>query len=316
MTSRIRDGVWPTMVTPFTDGGDIDNAALAAMVAWYLARGVDGLFAVCQSSEMFYLSLVERVALARQVVSLVDGRAEVIASGQIADSHEAQVDEVLRISDTGVDAVVLVTNRFAEEGDSVDVWKRNVEKLLRAVPEAISLGFYECPHPYKRVLSPETLSWCASTGRFIFLKDTCCDLPLIREKLAAAGSIKLYNANAATLLGSLQSGAAGYSGVMGNFHPELYGWLCRNWDVAPAQASRLQAFLGVSSALEARAYPVCAKYYLQLEGLPLTLETRARPKSDLLDSHRHEMAQLQTLTALYAEAHDVTAPTPLDPAEA
>ncbi len=85
MAASISDGVWPTMVTPFTADDKIDFDALAAQVEWYLARGVDGLFAVCQSSEMFYLSLDERVALARAVVERVAGRVEVIASGHISD---------------------------------------------------------------------------------------------------------------------------------------------------------------------------------------------------------------------------------------
>jgi 4-hydroxy-tetrahydrodipicolinate synthase len=295
----ISDGVWPTMVTPFTEEGRLDFHALQAQVDWYLDRHVDGLFAVCQSSEMFFLSLAERVALAQAVVKRVGGRVEVIASGHISDDLADQVDEVRRVADTGVDAVVLVTNRFAREGEGDDVWIAHLERFLAMVPDTIALGFYECPYPYKRVLTPETLSWCVETGRFIFLKDTCCDLRQIQAKLAVSGGIKLYNANAATLLGSLQAGAAGYSGVMGNFHPHLYAWMCRNWQHDAEGAARLQAFLGVSSALEARAYPVCAKYYLQLEGLPLTLFTRARPAAELIDAFRHEMGQLRALTAEY-----------------
>lgn len=297
MAKTISDGVWPTMVTPFTASEGIDEKALAAMVEWYLARGVQGLFAVCQSSEMFYLSLAERVALARRVVELVDGRVEVIASGHISDSLEDQVREVTRIAETGVDAVVLVTNRFARADEPDAVWKRNLTQFLARVPDEIALGFYECPYPYKRLLTPDLLAWCADLDRFVFLKDTCCDLGQIRDKLALAGQIKLFNANAATLLGSLQAGAAGYSGVMGNFHPQLYAWLCAHWADSPARARRLQTFLGVSSVIEARAYPVSAKYYLQLEGLPLTCHSRTRPVADLVDSFRRELTQLRELTA-------------------
>lgn len=302
MDRTIADGVWPTMVTPFTADDQIDDTALEAMVEWYLARDVSGLFAVCQSSEMFHLSLAERVSLARRVVELVGGRAEVIASGHISDNLDAQIDEVLRIAETGVDAVVLVTNRFARQGESDDVWKRNLERLLAAVPADVQLGFYECPHPYRRLLHPELLAWCSATERFVFLKDTCCDLAQIEAKLAVGGSIKLFNANAATLLGSLQAGAAGYSGVMANFHPQLYAWLCRHWATDRDASRRLQAFLGVASAIEARAYPICAKYYLQLEGLPLSLHARTRPVTDLIDGYRRETAQLRQLTTAYADA--------------
>lgn len=62
----------------------------------------------------------------------------------------------------------------------------------------------------------ETLRWAASTGRFYFHKDTACATQPIREKLAAVKefpNFKFFNANAATLLFSLQLGAAGFSGT-------------------------------------------------------------------------------------------------------
>ncbi|GJM75481.1 hypothetical protein HMSSN036_76970 [Paenibacillus macerans] len=67
---------------------------------------------------------------------------------------------------TGIDALVLITNRLAREEEGDDVWKRNLERLLKELPEQIPLGFYECPYPYKRLISPELLRWSAGTGRF------------------------------------------------------------------------------------------------------------------------------------------------------
>lgn len=301
MQSSIPNGVWPTMVTPFTEAGEIDEVALAHLVEWYLARGVRGLFAVCQSSEMFFLSLAERVALARAVVRLVDGRVPVIASGHVSDTLPAQVDEVCRVAETGVNAVVLVTNRFAAAEESGDVWLRNLERFLAQVPDDIALGFYECPYPYKRLLTPELLAWCAETGRFRFLKDTSCDLDQMRAKQAAVAgtSLKIFNANAATLLASLKFGIAGYSSVMANFVPQLYVWLCENWALEPEKAARLQDFLGFASLLERQAYPVTAKYFLQLEGLPLTLHTRARDSRDLTSAGRLEVQQFRAVAERY-----------------
>lgn len=65
MTALIPDGVWLTMITPFTAQNTIDYGGLTQMIEWYLQNQVDGLLAVCQSSEMFYLSLNERIELAR-----------------------------------------------------------------------------------------------------------------------------------------------------------------------------------------------------------------------------------------------------------
>ena len=75
------EGIVPVMLTPFTDQNEIDWAGLDKLIDWYLAAGVDALFAVCQSSEMQFLSLEERTSLARFVVEKVQGRIPVIASG-------------------------------------------------------------------------------------------------------------------------------------------------------------------------------------------------------------------------------------------
>ena len=54
---RAVGGIVPVMLTPFTDEGEVDYGSLERLIEWYLANGADALFAVCQSSEMQYLSL-------------------------------------------------------------------------------------------------------------------------------------------------------------------------------------------------------------------------------------------------------------------
>ena len=54
------EGIVPVMLTPFRDDGSIDWQGLERLTAWYLANGASALFAVCQSSEMQFLTLKER----------------------------------------------------------------------------------------------------------------------------------------------------------------------------------------------------------------------------------------------------------------
>lgn len=290
------------MLTPFTEENQVDDAALKNLVDWYIERGVDGLFAVCQSSEMFFLSLEERVHITESVVRYAAGRVPVISSGQVSDTLEEQIREVTAIAAAGPAAVILITNRFAAEDKDDEVWFANLSKLLDALDPSIPLGFYECPYPYKRVLSPELLARCAATGRFYLMKDTCCDTQQILAKLDAIQGtpLRLYNANTATLLDTLQAGAAGYSGVMANFHPELYVWLCRNFASQPETAKYLADFLTLASFIEYKPYPVNAKYNLQLVGIGNTLMTRTRPASDLNETNRSEVRQLKELSDMIA----------------
>lgn len=301
MNKGICDGVWPTMITPFTEDNKVDYEGLEKIIEWYIKNGVDGLFAVCQSSEMFFLSLEERVKIAEFTVKKAAGRVPVIASGHISDSIEDQITELKAIANTGVDALVLVSNRLASKDESDDIWKENAQKLLDAIPE-VPLGFYECPYPYKRLISPELLKWCADTGRFYFLKDTCCDPDQLKAKVEAVKGtgLKIFNANTATLLESLRFGVSGFSGVMANFQSNLYVWLTKNWDKYPEKADELQWFLTLSALIELQLYPVNAKYNMQLEGIDISLHTRSKNASAFSVANRIEVEQLHKMTKLYS----------------
>ena len=290
-------GVWPVMLTPFTKENNVDYNALGELIEWYIRNGVSGLFAVCQSSEMFFLSLEERVEIARFVKEKAAGRVPVIASGHISDSLEDQVTELNAVAKTGVDAVILITNRMAKQDESDEIWYSNLEKLLDQIPADVKLGFYECPYPYKRVLTKELTEKSAQSGRFYFLKDTSCDIRNIEMKLSVCRdtNLKVYNANTATLLESLKLGAAGYSGVMANSQCRLYDRLTR--DFAAEDMSDLSDFLTACALIEYQCYPVNAKYYLgKYENI--SMETTCRTKSDTLltETFKKEVDVLYRLT--------------------
>lgn len=59
------------MITPYKKDGSIDCETAKKHVDQYYESGITGIFAVCQSSEIFYLSLEERVELNRRVYARV-----------------------------------------------------------------------------------------------------------------------------------------------------------------------------------------------------------------------------------------------------
>lgn len=297
MSFEIADGVWPTMLTPFDEAGEVDFPALEELVGWYIENGAAGLFAVCQSSEMFALSLEERTRIAAFVVKRAAGRCGVIASGHVSDLAEEQVAELRAMAECGVDAVVLVTNRMAARDEEDEQWKRRTAHLLEHIE--IPLGLYECPYPYKRLLSEELISWAAATERFHFLKDTCCDRELQAKRIAVTrgGRLKLYNAHSASLLHSLQLGYAGFSGIMANFHPDLYVRLHALYKKRPELAGALQTELGIAALIEEHGYPANAKHFLQRSGLRLQPFTRVR-EDKLPDAWHAELEELMELTEM------------------
>lgn len=268
MKKNITDGVWATMITPFTEDDKIDYDAAGALIEWYINNGVDGVFAVCQSSEMFWLSFEEKYALAKFVIGAVDGRSdkiEVVVSGNTEEDIDAQIKQARALAELGPDAVVFVSNRLEYSGG----FAANVDKIINAMPEDTALGIYECPYPSKRLLTDDECGRLAKTGRFAFLKDTSCDAGVMRRRaeIAAGTGFKLYNANSATLLDTLEAGYNGYCGVMANFQPDLYAWLCKNFSGEnnnAKKAKRVAQYLAITSVIEGRNYPCCAKRYLSL----------------------------------------------------
>lgn len=306
MIKSIPDGVYPTMVTPFTDDNKVDYDGVLKILDWYSNNGVDGIFAICQSSEIFFLSFEERLELLKFIMKNLPKGMSVVASGHTADDLDTQIYEANAFIDQGIDAYVFIANRFAKQDEGADIFLKNYEKMVSSIPE-IALGVYECPYPYKRLMSPEVLRQCALDGRLKFLKDTCCHIEEIKAKLKAVEGLglKIYNANSATLLESLEAGCAGFSGVMGNFHPEIYSWLCKNYKTEPEKAKQVQAFLAFASLAECQYYPVNAKYHLGLCGVDIGYNARVKDASLFSESNKKEIDQMFVTEQIFKEAFGI-----------
>lgn len=300
MVKNIPGGIYPTMITPYTSDNKIDFNAVEQLLAWYADRHVNGIFAICQSSEIFYLSFEERLELLKFIMAHKPADTAIVASGHVADDLDRQIYEAKAFADTGIDAYVFISNRFASADESDDVLLKNMGHAAEALPDT-ALGVYECPYPYKRLLTPYVLKRMSETGNYRFLKDTCCDLGQLKEKLAATenSGLQIFNANSATLLESLKLGCSGFSGVMANFHPEIYAELYKVYKTDAEKARILQDFIGFFSVAECQCYPVNAKYYLSLEGLDINIDSRSKNKAEFTPSRREEIRQMRELTQLF-----------------
>lgn len=269
-------GSFPTMITPFLPGGEIDWITTDRLIEWYIASGCVGIFTVCLSSEMYHLTPEERIEMAKHVQEKVAGRVCVVASGTFGGSIESQAEFCLKIS-AYCNAVVVLTCQLATKEESDEIWLQNAQKLLDLTSN-IPLGLYECPDPYKRVLSPEVLKWAAQSKRFFFHKDTCCSSTQIKKKIEAVNipdsPFRFYNANIATLDISCNDGGDGFSGISANFYPYIHSYMLKlifseNYnsnDEAKKKVTKIQRFLSIAECVVAENYPGSAKLYLAAYG--------------------------------------------------
>jgi len=279
MQTSLPQGFIPVMLTPFLENGNIDFDGLTKLTEFYLEAGAAGLFANCLSSEMYELSEDERLAITKHVVDAANGRVPVVATGTFGGPIAEQAEFVKKIYATGIQAVIVITSLIATAEESDEVFMARMHELLSLTP-GVSFGLYECPVPYKRLVTAENLGELAATGRVIYHKDTSLDIENVKAKIAATqGPIfGVYDAYMEHAAASLKAGSAGLSCIQGNFFPEVIVWLCNNYNNPEQQAGveKVQQLLIDTMPVIHYAYPTVAKYYLQKRGFPISLYTRRK----------------------------------------
>ncbi len=299
-----KKGFIPVMLTPFDESGSIDFDGLTQLTELYIEAGASGLFANCLSSEMFELSEQERLQTIRHIVEVSKGAVPVVATGSFGKSLDQQADFIKKVHDLGTEAVILLANQLADEAESESVFNERVFRLLD-LTEQIPVGFYECPVPYKRLISPAQLALFTETGRVIYHKDTCLDLNQVKEKIAAVQQTNfgLYDAYMVHAVASLEAGSAGLSCIQGNYFPELIVWLCDNYnnESVKEEVALVQQFFVENMDVMHHTYPTVSKYFLQKRGLPISAFTR-RVVGNFTVSHAKDMDKLfETYTQLHEE---------------
>lgn len=288
--NELPNGFFPVMITPFKSNKNIDFDALRQLTDFYLASGCKGLFANCLSSEMFHLTEAERLMVTRTVIDQVDGKVPVIASATFGKELDHNATFTSKLQDIGVHTAVIITNQLVDEHESEKVLLAKLEELYEATND-ISFGLYECPVPYKRLISPDLLDIISQSGRFTYLKDTSCDLDQIRSKVIAmqGTKLKLFNANTPTFLASMRLGACGVSPIAGNFFPEFFSYLIANGSDKNVSNDLNQIVTILDEMTGNKFYPMSPKLFLKMRGLdiePITrVEVPAFEKQDLIKLH-------------------------------
>lgn len=285
----------PVMLTPYKQNGQIDFEGLSKLMDFYLAAGVKGFFANCLSSEMYSLTAAERLFLARHVVKRVNGAVPVVATGSFGDSLADKAAFTKQMYHTGINAVILITGHFAKAEESDDALISNFEKFF-ALTDNIPLGTYECPSPYKRIITPYVFKYLLGSNRLIYHKDTSIDFDKVKAKieLIKNNRLEFYDACVANTMYSLQAGAKGMSAICGNFYPEILVWMCNNATNPGRQedVKYIQAQLTKTEDIISANYSLSAKYFLQKRGVPIEISSRT-------SSSPLTVAQKQTLDEVY-----------------
>lgn len=97
-------GVIPALITPFTDGGDVDVAAVDKIVDFLLQRGAQGLYVCGSTGEGLGQTVAQRKTMCAAAVQACAGRVPVmvmVSAPKVEDSKEL----ARHAEETGADAI-------------------------------------------------------------------------------------------------------------------------------------------------------------------------------------------------------------------
>jgi 4-hydroxy-tetrahydrodipicolinate synthase len=171
-------GCGTALVTPFTEAGQVDFAALRALVDWQIAEGIDFLVACGSTGEAQTLDDSERERVVAAVVEVAAGRVPVMAGATSNDTARA-VDETQRMCRLGADYVLSATpyyNKPTQEG-----LYRHFMAVADAATKPVCL--YNVPSRTAVNLKPAIALRLAGHANVMGIKEASGDLKQVMEIL-------------------------------------------------------------------------------------------------------------------------------------
>ena len=269
------------LVTPMTETGDIDWAALERLIDWHIANGTQALGLVGTTGEASTLSHPEHREVIRFGVSHAGGRIPIMA-GTGSNSTLEAVELTVSAAEAGADCALLVTpyyNRPTQEG---------LYQHFKAVAGAINLPIvlYNVPSRAGCDLSAETTLRLSQIENIVGLKDATGDVARGAALIQALPKgFAVYSGDDSTTCDLLQVGAAGCISVTANVAPAQMADMCKlalAGDMASARAvdDQVRALHGT---LFIEPNPIPVKYAMGKMGL---IEPTMRlPLTPLSETH-------------------------------
>lgn len=203
LTRENKDGIYSLMLTPFFEDRSIDYNTYEKYADWQVEQGVEHLFAVCGSSEMRELSLEERLKLAELTVKH-KGNTTVVATANIEETKEENIEEVKKMEQTGVDGLVLTTKGMGNDSEGFVSYIREL-----ASHTTLPVFLYEFPGYQPCAISGEAYGELTKDGLIWGIKDTTCTMEGIGSKIDNKNESTVIQANMPYLWDAYVAGARG-----------------------------------------------------------------------------------------------------------
>jgi 4-hydroxy-tetrahydrodipicolinate synthase len=281
-------GVFPYLVSPLDEAGNIKRDVLASLVEHLIKAGVHGLTPLGSTGEFAYLDREQRLEIVDVVVQAARGRVPVIA-GVAATTTREGVALARAVMERGADGVLAVLEAY------FPVSEQGVEDYFRAIAGAVDgpVVIYTNPQFQRSDLSLPVIRRLSAVPNIGYIKDASTNtgrlLSIMNE---TEGRMKVFAASSHIPACVMMIGGVGWMAGPACIIPRqsvaLYDLARRgDWDGAMALQKKLWA---VNQAFARYSLAACIKGALELQGFPVGLPLP--PQSPLNEEGRHAVHRI------------------------
>lgn len=288
-------GVFPYLVSPMRESGDVDAPILERLCEDLIQAGVHGLTPLGSTGEFAYLNAAQRKRVVEITVAAARGRVPVVAgvaSTTIADAC-AQARDYERLGATGILAILEAYFPVGDEG---------VYAYFKAIAEAVSIPvvLYTNPNFQRSDLSLPVIERLSRVPNIGYIKDASVNTGRLLSILnRVEGRMQVFAASShvpacVMLLGGV-GWMAGPACVAPRQSVELYE-LCQRGDWTAAMAKQ-RPLWALNQAFAKYNLAACIKGALALQGYavgaPLPPQAPLSPEG--IDEVRRALAAIGAL---------------------
>lgn len=288
-------GVIPAFYACYGEEGEISPERTRALVEYFIAKSVQGLYVNGSSGECIYLSVEDRKRVLEEVMKVAKGRLTIIA--HVACNNTKDSVELARHAESlGVDAIAAIPPIYfrlpeysvAQYWNDISAAAPNTDFVIYNIPQLAGVAL--TPSLYKEMLKNE---------RVIGVKNSSMPVQDIQTFVALGGEDRVvFNGPDEQFLGGrLMGAAAGIGGTYGAM-PELF--LKLNQLIADKELERAKELQYAINAIIGKLTSARGNMYAVIKGVleineGLTIGSVRSPLTPLHESDRpivEEAAQL------------------------
>ena len=282
MKNPIFKGIGTALITPMTEAGQIDYAAMERLVAYQLEGNIDALIVCATTGEAPTLQDDEHIEVIRFVAEQVGGKIPVIA-GTGSNYTDHAVEMSIKARDAGANGLLCVTPYYNK------CTQRGLVESFTKIADATELPMivYTVPGRTGVNIQPATYAKLAEHPRIVGIKEANGDISSVVDTMARCGDkIDMYSGNDDQIVPILSMGGIGCISVLSNLLPAQTREICTRWfagDVAGAAALQLR-YKPLVDALFSEVNPIPAKAAMAAMGM--CGETARLPLTPMEDAAR------------------------------